>query len=79
MEQKTIDKIKLISNIVLAILLLLNLYYIVAYKQDVAEAMNYKEPDRLMKLFEEKTSTKCLCGNPELGQVIFIANKDLNR
>lgn len=74
MKEKTINYLRIGSSIFLGLMLALNLYYIVAYRIDVQEAMGFKEPDRLMKLFEERTNTKCLCANPDFGEVRYIPN-----
>jgi len=74
MNQATLDKLKIATNLLLALLLLSVLVLTLLYKQDVKEAMQIEEPNRLMKLYEDKTETKCLCANPKYGSVIFLPN-----
>lgn len=76
MEQKTIDILKIISNWILIIALLTAVVVTLMYKQDVQEAIGDKEPDRLIKLYEERTDTKCLCAMPEYGQVVYVPFKN---
>jgi hypothetical protein len=72
MEQKTIETLKLISNIILIITLVATVFTIISYKQEVNEAIKGDEPVRLMKLYEERTNTKCLCAMPDYGSVVYI-------
>jgi hypothetical protein len=74
MNQQTLDLLKIVTNIILIICLLSALGYTILYKQDVKEAIGSSEPNRLMQLFEERTNTKCLCANPEVGYVTYIPN-----
>jgi len=53
--------IRVVSNIILSIILLIALIYVVNYKQEVKEALGYSEPDRLMEIYEQKSNTKCFC------------------
>jgi hypothetical protein len=75
MNQKTIDILKIISNWILIIALLSALIVTLMYKQDVQEAIGDKEPDRLIKLYEERTNTKCLCDIHDDGSLIYIPIK----
>ena len=75
MEQKTIDTLKIISNIILIIALLAVLVATLLYKQDVQEAIGLKEPVKLMQMYENMTETKCLCAMPDYGSVVYISNR----
>jgi hypothetical protein len=75
MNQQTLDVLKIATNILLAVILIAVLVLTILYKADVQEAIGVKEPDRLMKLYEDKTDTTCLCANPELGSVVFVPTK----
>lgn len=75
MNQATLDKIKVASNLLLALLLIAVLITTLLYKQDVKEAMGLKEPDRLVKLYEDTTNLKCICGDPDYGSVVYIPYK----
>jgi hypothetical protein len=76
MEQKTIDTLKIISNIILIAVLLAVLITTLLYKQDVQEAIGLKEPVKLMQLYENMTDTKCLCAMEEYGSVVYIPYKN---
>ena len=72
MKDKTINKLKIATNILLILVLLISLCYTAKYKQEVKEALEIEETNRLMKIFEEKTNTKCLCADPNYGTVTYI-------
>lgn len=77
MEEKTITIIKIISNLILIILLVLTLYKTIYYGRVVREAIGLKSPTLLLDTYENITSTKCLCGNPYMGEVIYVPFKNL--
>lgn len=72
MEQKTIDILKIISNLILIIALLAVLVTTLLYKQDVQEAIGLKEPVKLMQMYENMTDTECLCAMPDYGSIVYI-------
>ena len=72
MNQTTLDKLKIASNLFLALLLLVALVMTLMYRQDVQEALELKEPNRLVAIYENKTGTTCLCADKKYGSVIFI-------
>lgn len=72
MNQATLEKIKIASNLLLALLLIITLLTIIIYKQEVKEVMQLKEPDRLVKLYEDTTNLKCICGDPNYGSVLYV-------
>ncbi len=74
MDTNTIEKLKVATNLLLSLLLIVALVTIYLYKQDVKEAIGGAEPNRLVALYENKTDTKCLCANPKYGSVIFVSN-----
>lgn len=67
-----IDKLKVITNIILALLLLSVLITTFLYKQDVREAIGLNEPIRLIQIYENKTDTSCLCANLDYGSLSFF-------
>ena len=72
-KRKTmIEWIKIATNIFLAVILLITIIIICNYRQEVNEIIGRKDPDRLMQKYEEETNTKCLCANPDYGQVVYI-------
>lgn len=79
MNQQTINYIRIGADVFLILLLLGILAYTMVYQQDVKEAIGSKDPDRLMKLYEEKTNRKCLCANPKYGYVTFIDTTKTNQ
>ena len=70
--KETLNKLKIITNIILILTLLVCLAFTLLYKQEVKEALQFEEPNRLIKIFEEKTNTNCLCANKEYGYVVFV-------
>lgn len=72
MNQQTIDYIRIGSNILLSILLAITLFTVFSYKQDVQEALGLSEPARLVNLYEETTGNKCLCADPDFGNVTYV-------
>lgn len=72
LQQKTIDLIKIISNVALSIIVLVALVYTISYRNDVQEAIGIKNPTGLLSIYENRTDTKCLCGDPRFGAVVYI-------
>jgi len=74
-REQTINIIKIVTNIILGLILLIAIITIILYHQEVNEAIMGEEPNRLMKLFEERTDTTCLCANPDYGYATYIPFK----
>jgi sensor histidine kinase regulating citrate/malate metabolism len=77
MELKTIETLKIITNLILIVLLIFSLLVVYNYKQEVKEAIGGAEPSRLVALYENQTGTNCLCADPKYGQVVFIKNSNV--
>jgi len=69
----TIEWIKIATNIFLGIILLITIIIICNYRQKINEVIGGEDPDRLMQKYEEVTNTKCLCANPDYGQVFYTS------
>lgn len=65
---------KVITNLILIVILVISLVVVLNYKEEVKEAMGNKEPSRLMTLYEKTTNTECLCADPRYGFVTYISN-----
>jgi hypothetical protein len=60
-RNEIINLLKVITNIILGVLLLIALITIIKYRQEVDEALNFKEPTRLIQIYEERTGYYCSC------------------
>jgi hypothetical protein len=71
--KKVIEWLKIVSNIFLGVILLITIFILINYRQEVNEVIGGNDPERLMQKYEEKTNTKCLCADPNYGQVIYVS------
>jgi hypothetical protein len=53
--------LKVGTNILLSILLLITLITILNYRQEVNEALELEPPIRLLEIYEDKTGLTCSC------------------
>jgi amino acid permease len=61
-----VEWMKIITNIILIIVILIGLFVYINYNNQVEEALNLKKPTTLISLYENATGEYCLCyDNPE--------------
>ena len=72
--ETVIEWLKIVSNIFLGVILLITIFMIINYRQEVNEVIGGNDPERLMQKYEEETNTKCLCTDPNYGQVIYVSS-----
>jgi hypothetical protein len=64
LNEKVLFYLKVGTNILLSILLLITLITILNYRQEVNEALGLESPARLLKIYEDKNGLVCSCYNP---------------
>lgn len=59
----TLEWIKIGTNIFLIFCILLLVFNIFMYAQETKEVIKLKQPDRLIKIYEDWTGTTCICNS----------------
>lgn len=73
-KSNLINIFRIVLDLFLIGILIYSLVYVSNYTEEVKEAIGEKQPDRLLKIYEEETGTNCLCANPQYGYIMYIPN-----